>query len=117
MDKNFMSIAQAQDYLGKVKEHLETAMPLGGSIRTWQEWAHKEVWSEGVTIDGSDDHDCTPGTYTYTVCYVAYPCEDKARIDYRFERCGDVTSGRFHGSPKEAADCLYAEAIKDANNK
>lgn len=112
-----MSIAQAHDYLGKVKEHLETIMPEGGCMSTYQEHQHRKVWSEGVTIDGSDDHDFEPGAYTYTVCYVADPCEDKARIDYRFVKCGNKTTGRFYGSPKEAAEWLYAEAIKDADNK
>lgn len=116
MTNDTMSLAQAHDYMGELTEQLEAIMPDGGCMSTYQERQHRKVWSEGVTIDGSDDHDCLPGTWTYTLCYYVDLCDEgRAYLEYRFDRQGRVKSGRFYGSPKEAAELIYQAALTDGS--
>lgn len=117
MTNDTMSIAQAQDYMGALTEQLETIMPDWCCVTRYQERQHRKVYSEGVTIDGSDDHDCQSGTWTYTMCYYVDVCDERrAYLEYRFDRDGQVKNGRFYGSPKEAAEFMYQAALADGGN-
>lgn len=117
MKERVMTIAQAQEFVGKVLAIIEDIMPSMCDIETRKIRRGGRVQEERVVIDYSDDYERLPGYQTYAISYYVMSHEDDvAAIRKEQVREGAyLTTEPFEGAPEDAADYLLAELREGYN--
>ena len=119
MKERVMTIAQAQEFVGKVLAIIEDVMPSMCDIETRKIRRGGRVQEERVVIDYSDDYERMPGYQTYAISYYVMSHEDNvAAIRKEQVREGAyLTTEPFEGTPEDAADYLLAELCEGYNEE
>lgn len=117
MKERTMTIAQAQEFLGKVLAIVEKEMPEYCDVETRKIRRGGRVQYESVVIDYSDDYECLPGYQLFAISYYVMSHEDDvAAIRKEQVREGAyLTTVPFEGEPEEAAAYLMAELCEGYN--
>lgn len=111
MKERTMTIAQAQEFLGKVNAIVEGAMPQFCDIETRKIRRGGRVQEESVIVDYSDDYECAPGCYLYGISYYVMSHEDDVAAIRKEHITGAryISTEPFEGTPEEAAAYLMEE--------